>query len=181
LAERTREATRSAAQRADLICLVVDLSRLPQGPIHEPLDAVGRSAAVIAANKIDLLEETAVAEQTTQLTAAGLGPVCPVSAKTGAGLPVLRTVIQDQLAASMGGGEDRTIALTARQQQSLHHCRAALRRAEALAAGITVTLDAADLLALELREALDALSAITGAVTTDDLLARVFSTFCIGK
>jgi tRNA modification GTPase len=35
--------------------------------------------------------------------------------------------------------------------------------------------------AFELREALDALGAVTGEVTTDDLLGRVFANFCIGK
>jgi tRNA modification GTPase len=43
------------------------------------------------------------------------------------------------------------------------------------------TVDCADLAAFELREALDALGSVSGAVTTDDLLARVFANFCIGK
>ena len=45
----------------------------------------------------------------------------------------------------------------------------------------TETVDCADLVAFELREALDALGAVTGEVTTDDLLGRVFANFCIGK
>jgi tRNA modification GTPase len=38
-----------------------------------------------------------------------------------------------------------------------------------------------ELVALELRAALDELGAMTGAVYTDDLLDRIFSRFCIGK
>ena len=45
----------------------------------------------------------------------------------------------------------------------------------------TETIDCADLLAFELREALDALGSVTGEVTTEDLLAQVFANFCIGK
>jgi tRNA modification GTPase len=41
--------------------------------------------------------------------------------------------------------------------------------------------DPADLLALELRGALDQLGEMVGAVYTDDLLDRIFSRFCIGK
>jgi tRNA modification GTPase len=40
---------------------------------------------------------------------------------------------------------------------------------------------ALDLLAEELRLAHDALGAITGAFTPDDLLGEIFSRFCIGK
>ena len=43
------------------------------------------------------------------------------------------------------------------------------------------TIDCADVLAFELREALDALGTVTGAVTTEDLLGQVFAKFCIGK
>jgi tRNA modification GTPase len=43
------------------------------------------------------------------------------------------------------------------------------------------TIDAADVLAFELREAVDALGAVTGEVTTEDLLDQVFANFCIGK
>jgi tRNA modification GTPase len=38
-----------------------------------------------------------------------------------------------------------------------------------------------ELLALELREALDALGGVLGQVTPDDVLGKVFSSFCIGK
>ena len=41
--------------------------------------------------------------------------------------------------------------------------------------------DPAEILALEVRSALDELGALVGAVYTDDLLDRIFSRFCIGK
>ena len=50
-----------------------------------------------------------------------------------------------------------------------------------LSESATETVDCADLLAFELREALDALGSVSGAVTTDELLGRVFANFCIGK
>jgi len=57
----------------------------------------------------------------------------------------------------------------------------AIGRAMNLSETATETVDCADLVAFELREALDALGAVTGEVTTDDLLGRVFANFCIGK
>jgi tRNA modification GTPase len=61
-----------------------------------------------------------------------------------------------------------------------HHvaaCLAHLRRAHAA----VLERDPAELLALALREAIDELGAMAGAVYTDDLLDRIFSRFCIGK
>lgn len=181
LAEVTQRAARSSAQHADLICLVIDLTRPPGEPIRGPLEIVGRSSAVIAANKIDLLDQAALSQRTARLAAAGIGPVCPVSATTGAGLTALRQTIEAQLTLQVATGDQRAIALTARQRQSLRQCRAALDRARHLALLNSDTIDVADVLALELREALDAMGAVTGAVTADDLLGRVFSSFCIGK
>jgi tRNA modification GTPase len=47
---------------------------------------------------------------------------------------------------------------------------------ESIAAGM-----AAELVAIDIRGAADALGEITGAITTDEILERIFSEFCIGK
>ena len=56
-------------------------------------------------------------------------------------------------------------------------CLACLRRAHA----VVLFEEPAELLALELRRALEQLGEMVGAVYTDDLLDRIFSRFCIGK
>jgi len=68
-----------------------------------------------------------------------------------------------------------------RQRGAIQTAVDSLGRAASLADGARETIDCADLLAFELREALDALGAVTGEVATDDLLRRVFAEFCIGK
>ncbi|MEO0716087.1 MAG: tRNA uridine-5-carboxymethylaminomethyl(34) synthesis GTPase MnmE, partial [Planctomycetota bacterium] len=67
-----------------------------------------------------------------------------------------------------------------------HH--AALVRTEIALASAIETIDPSahaladpELTAAALRDALDALGQITGTMTPDDILARVFSTFCVGK
>jgi tRNA modification GTPase len=101
------------------------------------------------------------------------GHELPISALTGHRLDVLRERL-DKLAFGQAGS-GATLALNARHVQSINAARHALARARQCAA------DAAELLALELREALDALGTIGGAVTADELLGRIFATFCIGK
>jgi tRNA modification GTPase len=64
-----------------------------------------------------------------------------------------------------------------RHQTALDRAGESLRLAvESMTAGL-----AAELLAIDIRAAADALGGITGAITTDEILERIFSEFCIGK
>lgn len=109
----------------------------------------------------------------------GLEPRCAntvaVSALTGAGLEGLRTA----LAEAAGLGEDATTTITARRRhldalaRARGHLDEGLHQLEAFRAG--------ELLAEELRLAQVELGAVTGEVTSDDLLGEIFSSFCIGK
>ena len=71
--------------------------------------------------------------------------------------------------------------LSERQRSALDSASEATSRAVTLSETAVETIDCADLLAFELREALDAIGSVTGDVTTEDLLGRVFANFCIGK
>ena len=73
-------------------------------------------------------------------------------------------------------GEDAFMARR-RHVDALDRAQAALERAS----GRLAVDDAGELVAEELREAQQALGEITGAFATEDLLAHIFSSFCIGK
>ncbi|MFH5806521.1 tRNA modification GTPase [Alienimonas sp. DA493] len=97
-----------------------------------------------------------------------------VSAATGAGLAELKTA----LAAALERAEPRrhlTGATAARGGAALNEAAAALE-----AAAATVELGD-ELVAAELRTAIDALGEVLGVVYHDDLLGRIFGRFCIGK
>ena len=98
-----------------------------------------------------------------------------LSAATGAGIDDLR----EHLKEVMGFQSVAEGGFTARQR----HIDALNKAFSALEAGKQQLHDhgAAELLAEDLRAAQEALGEITGAVTPDDLLGRIFSTFCIGK
>lgn len=100
-----------------------------------------------------------------------------VSAQTGIGLAELRTAIASRLSNPASGARQFVGTTAARSRDSLLKSQAALDRALAIAHDETDQ----ELLAIEIREALDELGKIAGAVYTDDILDRIFSRFCIGK
>jgi tRNA modification GTPase len=92
-----------------------------------------------------------------------------VSVFTGHGLAELRADL-DRIAFDPPAAP--TVVLNHRHRSAIADARAALARADP---------SAAELVATDLRDALDAVGAVLGAVTPDDVLGRVFSRFCIGK
>lgn len=98
-----------------------------------------------------------------------------VSAVTGGNLDELRRRL-DRLAFGAPAGTTATLALNARHVDAVREARSALARAIDPAGD-----PSPELVALELREALDAMGKVLGAVTPDEVLGRIFSTFCIGK
>jgi tRNA modification GTPase len=99
------------------------------------------------------------------------------SAHSGEGIDQLRTQIARRLSDSAADPGQLLGATAARCGDSLERAVLALERALAAARSEADH----DLLALEIRDALEELAVVVGAVYTDDLLDRIFSRFCIGK
>ena len=105
-----------------------------------------------------------------------LPPTVTVSAKTGQGLDELAEAVASLF--PTGGAEAAGELLTnARQAEAARRALAGVERAgESLAAGITP-----DALLTDVEEALSALGELTGASVREDVTARIFSRFCVGK
>ena len=182
IASAARETALETAERVDLICVVFDIARAGEEAVFlDRIESLETAEMVIAANKIDLVESAEISAAVERLVALDLGPVCPVSARTGSGIGDLRRLLAERLAIGAGPAFGELIVLSDRQREAVNEATAAVGRAEALSTEAAATIDCADLLAFELREALDALGSVTGEVTTEDLLGRVFAGFCIGK
>ena len=88
-------------------------------------------------------------------------------------------MLREGLAAAAGVrlDEDTGLSTRARHLEALGEALASVQRAMGAA---EMGLDA-ELVAMDLREALDGLGKMTGAVTSDEILNRIFAGFCIGK
>lgn len=161
-AEGIRRA-REALKTADAVLWIQDASDPDAAELDETLPP--DIPVLVVRNKIDLLDEAA----------AGAGDEVCLSAKTGEGIVTLRHRLRE-LAGYEDLGEG---AFTARRR----HLEALRRAADHFAMGRRALDEqrAGELLAEELRLAQEALGEITGVVSSDDLLGRIFSSFCIGK
>ena len=125
--------------------------------------------ATVVYNKVDLTAEQPICEQTQDLT------VIKLSAKTGLGINLLK----QHLKAIMGFTTTGEGIMSARRR----HLDALQRAKQFLLDGQHQLQSrwAGELLAEDLRQAQLALSEITGEFTADDLLGKIFTSFCIGK
>lgn len=174
LSEKARDRAVEAIGRADLVLLTLDATSPRDGGMDDLLVLVA-APLVVAVTKCDRAPGEAVRER---LISRGMeAPIVATSAVTGQGVDELRQVLAR---AVEGGAVDREAGgpvVTARHRSALEASLAALDRATHLARD-----DAGgELVAEELREALDALGAITGWRAGRDVLDAVFSRFCIGK
>ncbi|MGH8712556.1 MAG: tRNA uridine-5-carboxymethylaminomethyl(34) synthesis GTPase MnmE [Casimicrobiaceae bacterium] len=165
------ERTWATITRADLALIITDARGA--GDIADAAIAARLPPAlrrIVVRNKIDL---AGVEPQRSDLD--GTGQVW-LSAKTGAGVELLR----DAILAAVGAHEDMEGAFLARERhlQALHAAAAQLRAA---ASHLDAPLPPLELFAEELRGAQQALAAITGEFTADELLGMIFGRFCIGK
>lgn len=105
-------------------------------------------------------------------------PAIETSALSGAGIARLKSALRAKLAETAPQARYRAVASTAaRSRQSLQQAAEALARA----CQLHQQRAGEELVAAEVRLALDALGQVAGAVYTDDILDRIFSRFCVGK
>lgn len=154
-------------QDADCALVVVDLSQ-PGAPSDQDLwKGVSETcSALLVGNKVDL---PVVREAEPNLAA--------VSAKTGQGIDRLRARIRDRALPGLDTLQEGSFVTNIRQERLLREALEALdKAAEATRAEVPH-----EMLLLDLYDALGPLDAVTGATTMDDILDRIFSSFCIGK
>jgi len=167
-AEGIRRA-RAEMTRAERILFVIDGVADPAAAAYrEELANLPPGVPVtLLVNKIDAL--------TPPVAAVEVEPMLRISAKTGAGLDTLRQHLKDCM--GYEGALEGAVSARARHIEALQRAQ---RHAETAFRQLTETR-AGELVAEELRLAQAALGEITGEFHADELLGRIFGSFCIGK
>jgi tRNA modification GTPase len=178
-AEGMRRA-RAAMGDADHVLFLIDAQIDPQARSFEA-ERAGLPAGVpvtLLYNKIDLLGDARADADAGPGTGAAVVPglaALAISARSGAGLDALRTHLL--AAAGYSPSEGGTLSARSRHLEALQQTAAHLQAAESQ----RVDAKAGELVAEELRAAQRALGEITGQSSADELLGRIFGSFCIGK
>lgn len=165
------ERSRAAVEQAELVLVVVDGSRPLAAEDHEAL-ALGLSAphCIVIENKADLPHLSPLPELPENV------PLVRLSALTGDGLDRLEQAIE-ALFPEDTGLRPGSLLTNARQAEAAGRAQQAVARAaEALAAGLSP-----DAVLSDVEEALAALGELTGRMVREDVTARIFERFCVGK
>lgn len=170
-----QRAAREAIAGADLlVALEAPDAALPSQALAAALRLAHAAAPVVAVrSKADLASSAP----------RGAGGGMRVSALTGEGLAALRRRIAEVLTDRLAAPSAEALALLPRHEQLLREARVHLGAAHSLAGRqeASRTLRDAEIIAASMRSALDALGALAGAVSPEDVLGRIFAGFCIGK
>lgn len=159
---------RRAALEADLLLYLLERGEVTAEDVTL-LDGADPAGTLLVASKADLGLVTGVPP-------IGFDEAVAVSAATGEGVPPLAVLVADRLLHVETGGA----LLIERHGEALSRAAKALGAAVALSRGES-SVDGGLLAAGALREAATALGEITGETATEELLDRIFSSFCVGK
>jgi len=166
--------SRASLEKSDLLLLMLDASN----PLAEDdrllFELTRDKKTIIVLNKIDLTE---VINSTRIKNIAPEKPILRTSMLTGEGLDNLKTTIRDTVIHGDGISPDSVIVTNTRHRDAIRNAKIDLQLA----------LDSMnrdmppELVAIDLMGTLNKLGLIVGKTSTDDILDRIFSKFCIGK
>jgi len=157
---------------ADLVLFLLDVSRQLDGDDLRIAKEVEGKNFIVVLNKCDLPEKIDIPESFT------VNRVLRISTKTGEGIDHLGQSIHDFFIHGRDVDRREYVALSnVRHRDALVKCAAALKCFMANEKAGT----AREILAVDLREALQAIGEVTGKTTSEEVLERIFERFCIGK
>src|SRR5437667_5703681 len=162
--------SRETVAQAELILHIFDVAEPFTVPDENYLKQFAHKKRIIVRNKIDLAPKLAFPPDSVPA-------FVDVCALTGQGIESLKDAIKDLVWAGEIKAEMLQVMINSRHQDALRRAReATVRTLEALRSELTL-----ELVALDLRIAVNAVGEIVGKTATEDLLDAIFSQFCIGK
>ncbi|HUJ10104.1 MAG TPA: tRNA uridine-5-carboxymethylaminomethyl(34) synthesis GTPase MnmE [Verrucomicrobiae bacterium] len=165
------ERATQAVEKSDVVLLVLDGSQPFRPADLEIQEKCGTKPVLLILNKADLPNRLRIPKELCHMRSVS------VSALTGLGVCSLCDSLLDIAHSGICAGTNFTVAINERHHEVL------VRATDALTSGVQLFErgDELELICQQLRIALNAVGEITGKTATEDILQRVFSTFCVGK
>lgn len=163
--------TKDKMETADLILLVLDSSEPLNLNDRLAIEACGQGRILVVLNKCDK-------KNYDHQNDIGELPFVSISAKDGTGIGDLKEAIKEMYPLSSGQEGYESVVLT--EQRQFEAAQKAQKAVQDFCDHISQD-QPFEFIALDLRQALDALGEITGETTPDQILGRIFDRFCIGK
>ena len=167
------EKSKKFIENADLVLLVLDASRELESEDREVIEEIQNhnKKTIVLLNKIDL-------ERKIELEEFNLENILEISAKDNIGIEDMEERIYSYIVEeNVEDSSEKLIITNIRHKTALEKTKDALRNIfETIDAGMPM-----DLISVDLKEALDSLSEITGEISSEDILDHVFGNFCVGK
>ena len=163
------ERSRKAAEEADLVLFVCDGSQPLTEDDHKVIESCVDAEHVVALiNKGDLPQKTVPSDLPFMF-------VIPICAKTGEGMDLLAGVVDDMFAGNTPC--DGSILTNPRQFDAIRRSYEAMLNAlQGLKLGLTP-----DAVLTDVETAMEAMGEVTGNTVREDITARIFERFCVGK
>ena len=167
------EKSKKFIENADLVLLVLDASRELESEDREVIEEIQNhnKKTIVLLNKIDL-------ERKIELEEFNLENILEISAKDNIGIEDMEERIYSYIVEeNVEDSSEKIIITNIRHKTALEKTKDAIRNIfETIDAGMPM-----DLISVDLKEALDSLSEITGEISSEDILDHVFGNFCVGK
>ena len=167
------EKSKKFIENADLVLLVLDASRELESEDRDVIEEIqnNNKKTIVLLNKIDL-------ERKIELDEFGLENILEISAKNNIGIEDMEERIYSYIVEEkVEDSSEKLIITNIRHKTALEKTKDAIRNIfETIDAGMPM-----DLISVDLKEALDSLSEITGEISSEDILDHVFGNFCVGK
>ena len=169
------EKSKEIIEKSDLILFVLDASRELEKDDHQIINLIreNNKKAIILLNKIDLFRKI-----TRESIDFFDGEILEISAKEETGIEEMEERIYNYILEEDVEDSSEKLVIT-----NIRH-KSALEKTKEAVENIFQTIDSEmpmDLISVDLKEALDSLSEITGEISSEDILDHVFSNFCVGK
>jgi tRNA modification GTPase len=161
-----------AIEKTDFVIAIFDGSEALTEDDRALLRKIQNKNALIAVNKSDLPVEISL----DNIRASGK-PYVQISAIRGEGLEELKSAIFDSNLRNWKEEREGTVITNLRHKLALERASSSL----SMAMHVLNENQPLEIFSIELREALDHIGEITGTVTTEEILDKIFSAFCIGK